>query len=427
MRSWTTISPPPARRSLSTAVGLGTVFLLSGGVLRASTPVGEGESYRVWSYTPDPAPRSLARAPASYPSSHRPLPRDRRAPPVSRFRPARARAHRAARSSTIRRTRVSHAIGRCTTWRDASLRGRETPYARGARDRVVASPDRWLHLRRVAAASEGRSARLVRDADEGRLLPALRRGDGRNAADAGDSRSRRSRLHERHAGRRNVGRDRSRRACVGRGVVRGHRVGSVRSDPGPRHARRRVLVRVRLRGCHCTPEAWRARRVDDAGTPAARSRCGRLARDHRRVQLPTGTVVGRRSRSFSPRSGSCFSEWGRHLSGALAICRAILAASRRRAVASSRTSCAIRASTFRRTRRSWGCSRAVHDELGLDGRAFAAVVARARFGPPTLGRGGASPRREVRRLIRAARRELSLWARFRGLVSLRSLRSANGS
>ena len=70
--------------------------------------------------------------------------------------------------------------------------------------------------------------------------------------------------------------------------------------------------------------------------------------------------------------------------------------------------------------------RAVHDELGLDGRAFAAAAARARFGPPTsLGR--ASPRQEVRRLIRAARRELSLWARFRGLVSLRSLRSANGS
>jgi hypothetical protein len=72
--------------------------------------------------------------------------------------------------------------------------------------------------------------------------------------------------------------------------------------------------------------------------------------------------------------------------------------------------------------------RAVYDELGLDGRAFATVVARARFGPPSSGEpGGTSPRREVRRLIRAARRELSLWARFRGLVSLRSLRSANGS
>jgi hypothetical protein len=31
----------------------------------------------------------------------------------------------------------------------------------------------------------------------------------------------------------------------------------------------------------------------------------------------------------------------------------------------------------------------------------------------------------VRRLIRAARRELSIWARFRGLVSLRSLRTAS--
>jgi hypothetical protein len=69
---------------------------------------------------------------------------------------------------------------------------------------------------------------------------------------------------------------------------------------------------------------------------------------------------------------------------------------------------------------------AVHDELGLDGRAFAIAAARARFGPPTpVEHGAASARKEVRRLIAAARRELSLWARFRGLVSLRSLRSTS--
>ena len=69
--------------------------------------------------------------------------------------------------------------------------------------------------------------------------------------------------------------------------------------------------------------------------------------------------------------------------------------------------------------------RTVHREFGLDGRAFAAAASRARFGPPAaIQQGGASPRREVRRLIGAARRDLSLWARFRGLVSLRSLRSA---
>ena len=69
--------------------------------------------------------------------------------------------------------------------------------------------------------------------------------------------------------------------------------------------------------------------------------------------------------------------------------------------------------------------RTVYAELGLDARAFAAAASRARFGPPAaIEQGGTSPRREVRRLIGAARRDLSLWARFRGLVSLRSLRSA---
>jgi hypothetical protein len=67
--------------------------------------------------------------------------------------------------------------------------------------------------------------------------------------------------------------------------------------------------------------------------------------------------------------------------------------------------------------------RAVHEELGLDGSAFAAAAAEARFGPPADARRGASrARRELRSLLKRARRELSLWARFRGFVSLRSLR-----
>lgn len=67
--------------------------------------------------------------------------------------------------------------------------------------------------------------------------------------------------------------------------------------------------------------------------------------------------------------------------------------------------------------------KAVRDELGLDGRPYAIAAARARFGPPSaLEHGAATARTEVRRLIRAARRELTLWARFRGLMSLRSLR-----
>ena len=51
-----------------TPVGLdasrfGTVFQLSGGVLRVRDPVRAGQRYRVWSYAPDPSPRALAAAP----------------------------------------------------------------------------------------------------------------------------------------------------------------------------------------------------------------------------------------------------------------------------------------------------------------------------------------------------------------------------
>ena len=57
-----------------TPVGLdarrfGTVFQLSGGVLRVRDPVRAGQRYRVWSYAPDPAPRALASAPQRTPAA----------------------------------------------------------------------------------------------------------------------------------------------------------------------------------------------------------------------------------------------------------------------------------------------------------------------------------------------------------------------
>jgi transglutaminase-like putative cysteine protease len=71
---------------------------------------------------------------------------------------------------------------------------------------------------------------------------------------------------------------------------------------------------------------------------------------------------------------------------------------------------------------------AVRTELGLDGRAYTIAVARARYGPPeTVERGASAARHELRRLLRAARRDLSIWARFRGFVSLRSLRSSGSA
>ncbi len=67
--------------------------------------------------------------------------------------------------------------------------------------------------------------------------------------------------------------------------------------------------------------------------------------------------------------------------------------------------------------------RAVGEELGLDGRSFAEAAGRARFGPPDAARRDADvARQEVRALLRRMRSELSVWARLRGFVSLRSLR-----
>jgi hypothetical protein len=64
-------------------------------------------------------------------------------------------------------------------------------------------------------------------------------------------------------------------------------------------------------------------------------------------------------------------------------------------------------------------------ELDLDARAFTLAVGRARFGPPDRkGNDASAPRRELERLLRAIRLQLSGWARFRGFASVRSLQRA---
>ncbi len=67
--------------------------------------------------------------------------------------------------------------------------------------------------------------------------------------------------------------------------------------------------------------------------------------------------------------------------------------------------------------------RALGEEVGLDGRAFADAAGRGRFGPPDDSlRSAETARRELRALLKRVRFELSVWDRFRGFVSLRSLR-----
>ena len=63
------------------------------------------------------------------------------------------------------------------------------------------------------------AARALRRRRQARLLPALRRRDGADAADARHPGPRRRRVHQRHLRGRRLDRDRPQRPCLGRGLV----------------------------------------------------------------------------------------------------------------------------------------------------------------------------------------------------------------
>jgi len=69
--------------------------------------------------------------------------------------------------------------------------------------------------------------------------------------------------------------------------------------------------------------------------------------------------------------------------------------------------------------------RLLHDELGVDARAFSAAAGAARYGPPDgVDLAETRTRRELRLLLREVRRKLSLGERVRGWLAVRSLRRA---
>lgn len=70
---------------------------------------------------------------------------------------------------------------------------------------------------------------------------------------------------------------------------------------------------------------------------------------------------------------------------------------------------------------------AVGQELGFDASAYVAAAGRARFGDPQdASQAARTARAELAALLRAVRERLSLRARLRGFVSLRSLRGWQG-
>ena len=224
---------------------LGRVSFLSGGVMRAATPVQSGTTYSVWSYAPEPSPRALAASPARYPAAaDRYLELDR--------------AQFLGYGTAV----VSGASRRCSATTVPAAMGVPAPVARCAADhvsrpfavrgdaaaRALVPLGRELHVRRAAAAVGGAAAaRRLRRADAGGLLPALRRGDDRDASHARRAGTRRRRVHGRHVEGWRLDSDGLPGARMGRGVVRRLRLADLRPDSRAGHALRRLHARVRLR------------------------------------------------------------------------------------------------------------------------------------------------------------------------------------
>ena len=403
---------------------LGTVFLLSGGVLRAQTPIAQGESYRIWSYAPDPAPRSLARAPARYP------------PVTARFREVDGRVFAPfgveGRKGIVRDLFADPSYAGFLRHRkmyDTAQRvagQAESPY------QAVLALEAWF--RQTGGFRYDESPPLVGGPPLVTFVTRTRAGYCQHFAGAMAGMLRMLGIPARVAvgftsGTRDDGAwvvtDHDAHAWVevwfagigwvpfdptpGRGTLGGEYTFASGSQDAVAALRRGQLRRT-------APEE--TPRLPDLGVPPGDS----LTPDASRAPSLVGVglilaaawilVVGlakaavRRLRylSHDPRQ--------------------IATASRRELEDFLRDQGAELPQSATLT----AVQRAAHDELGLDARPFAIAAARARFGPPGTGAPEASrARREARRLIRAARRDLSLWARFRGLVSLRSLRAAGGS
>ena len=186
---------------------------------------------------------------ARLPARARPLPPDRAhaGGAVRRRRPRRARRRALRRRALPRPLALREPLERGT----AASGGRADALRGGRRDRDLASRDRRLRLRRVAAADRRpAAARALRGRGQARLLPALRRRDGPDAPLPRDSRACRRGVHERQARGRRLDRHRPQRACLGGGLVPGLRLARLRPDTRPRRSRRhlqRVVDRLQRR------------------------------------------------------------------------------------------------------------------------------------------------------------------------------------
>jgi len=397
---------------------LGTVFQLSGGVLRVHDPVRKGTSYRIWSYAPDPAPAALGAVRPRYPAEAAQfLEIDGRAFPTFRSR-ERERAVRSLFADPSYKAFAQHRPMYAAAQRVAG--NAPSPYA------AVLALESWFRQRGGFRYDE--SPPRVRDAPLVAFVTRTKAGYCQHFAGAMAAMLRMLGIPARVA----VGFTSGTQDEDGKWVVTNHeahawvevwfaRLGWIPFDPTPG------------RGTFAGEYSF----ASDSEEAVAALRRGELRRSSTPGrELPDSADLGAGSGPSSGRAPSLFGIvlmlsvlWGLGVGiGKACVRRArYLTRDPRRAATASRREL----EEFLRDQGvliSPGATlqalqQAVYAELGLDGRPFARAAARARFGRPAQLEPGASPaKRELRSLLKRARQELSLWARLRGFVSLRSLR-----
>ena len=397
---------------------LGVVFRLSGGLLSRLEPLREGERYRVWSYAPDPAPRALAASPPAYPAAAR-----RYLALESRVAPVFGASDR---DGLMRELFADPSYASFLPYRSLYTAARrvagraDTPYE------AVLALENWFRLRGGFRYDE--SPPVVEDAPLVAFVNRTKAGYCQHYAGAMTLMLRMLGIPARVA----VGFT-SGKLDDGKWVVTDHEAhawvevwfaghGWVPFDPTPG------------RGTFGGNYSFAS---NDAAAVAALDR-GDLsgAVNPRERELPDSADILRDTPAAGDGPPSLFglvlgaaALWvlvvaiGKALVRRLRYLtrdpRAAATASRRELEAYVRDQgIAVPASATLEDLRN-----IVGEHLGIDCRQYSDAAARARFGPPQeCGPASDAARHELRALLRRVRFELSVWARFRGLVSLRSLR-----
>jgi transglutaminase-like putative cysteine protease len=395
---------------------LGIVFRYSGGVLRVLEPLGAGQRYRVWSYAPDPAPAALAASKPRYPAAA-----DRYQTLVSSPFPDFGVPGRDAEARALLSDPSYESLWpyrSLYTTAERVVRDAATPYE------TVLALESWF--RRRGGFRYDESPPEVSGAPLVGFVNRTRAGYCQHYAGAMALMLRMLGIPSRVA----VGFT-SGRLEEGKWIVTDHEAhawvevwfagqGWVPFDPTPGRAT------FGGKYSYASDSEAAVAALDRGDLSGSTLRFDRDRLD--RADLASGAVARDEGPSFFGLALVAGALWAVVLGVGKAVQRRLRYLTRdpRQAATASRRELeaflrdqgiAVSASATLEDLR-----RIVGEELGLDCRMYAEAAARARFGPPEECRGAADAARdELRKFLKRVRFELSVWARFRGFVSLRSL------